>query len=60
MSSPVRTYLAQQAAHLPCVAFFCTYQGSGAERALGQMEAAAGKAAIATCAVTQSEIDGNG
>ena len=34
ISSPVRTYLAKNKSKFKSVAFFCTYGGSGSERAL--------------------------
>ena len=38
MSGPVRTYLEQNKNKFKSVAFFCTYGGSGSEKALKTME----------------------
>ena len=53
VSAPIRTYLTQNAAKLRSVAFFCTCEATGAERALNQMEAIVGKAPIAMFASDQ-------
>ncbi len=60
VSSPVRTFLAQQRAKIRRAAFFCTYGGRGAERAFHQMAEASGKTPLATLAVKDAEIDGSG
>ena len=52
VSSPVRTYLEDSAARLRRVAFFCTMDRSGAERAFRQMQRACGEAPLATLAAS--------
>jgi len=55
VSSPVRSYLAANRRRLPDVAFFCTMGSRGGERAFEEMQAIAGKAPRAGCAVTARE-----
>jgi hypothetical protein len=55
VSAPVRSYLIENRARLPEVAFFCSFGGRGANKALREMSALAGKPAIATCKVTAFE-----
>ena len=56
VSSPVRSYLAANRGRLPDVAFFCTMGSRGSERAFEEMQAIAGKAPRAGCAVTAREV----
>lgn len=56
MSSPVRSYLTAHQARLKDAAFFCTLGGRGSETAFAHMQALAGKAPRACCAVTAREI----
>ena len=56
LSSPVRSYLQDEAQRLPQVAFFCTLGGSGATRVFRQMELVCGKAPRATLAVTERQL----
>ena len=56
VSSPIRTFLAQNKAVLDRVAFFCTYGGSGNERTFRQMAEVCGKAPVATMAVRDREV----
>ena len=56
VSSPVRSYLAANRGLLPNVAFFCTMGGQGNERSFEEMKAIAGKAPIASCAVTARDV----
>jgi flavodoxin len=56
----VRTYLWLERAHLPRTAFFVTFGGSWADRALRQMAALAGKEPAATLALRQREVAGDG
>lgn len=56
VSSPVRSYLAANRGCLPDVAFFCTMGSRGSERAFAEMQAIAGKAPRARCAVTAREV----
>ena len=62
VSSPVRSYLAANRGRLPDVAFVCTMGSRGGERAFEEMQAIAGKAHRASCAMTArevaSEVDG--
>ncbi|GAO01839.1 NAD(P)H-dependent oxidoreductase [Anaeromyxobacter sp. PSR-1] len=53
VSSPVRTYLWLERERLPPVAFAATMGGHGADRAFAQMASVAGRAPIATLAVTE-------
>jgi len=55
VSPPVRSYLAANKGRLPDVAFFCTMGSRGGERAFEEMQAIAGKAPRAGCAVTARE-----
>lgn len=55
MSSPVRSYLTANKAHLRKLAFFCTLGGRGSASTFGQMEDLAGKAPLARCAVLARE-----
>lgn len=57
VSSPVRTFLAQYGARFKNVAFFCTYGGSGSDRAFRQMAAVCGKAPLGTLAIRDREVD---
>lgn len=57
VSSPVRTFLVQHGAALRDVAFFCTFGGLGANRALGQMTEACGKKPLATMAIRDRELE---
>ncbi len=56
VSSPVRSYLAANRGRLPNLAFFCTMGGQGDERSFEEMRNIAGKAPIASCAVTAREV----
>jgi len=56
LSSPVRSYLQDQASRLPQVVFFCTLGGSGAARVFRQMQQACGKAPLATLARTERQL----
>lgn len=56
MSSPVRTYLAKNKSKFKSVAFFCTYGGSGSERALKNMESFCGKTAVGTLAIIEKDV----
>ncbi len=55
VSSPVRSYLWLERDRLPAVAFFTSYGGSGAGRALARMEEIARKRPLATLAVREIE-----
>jgi len=57
VSSPARTYLWLERDRLPQVAFLLTHGGMGAERALGQMRALAGKRPVARLVVREREIE---
>ncbi|ABC81518.1 hypothetical protein [Anaeromyxobacter dehalogenans] len=58
VSSPVRTYLWLARGRLPPVAFVATMGGRGADRAFEQMASVAGRAPVATLAVTEREAAG--
>lgn len=55
LSSPVRTFLQDHRQALRQVAFFCTMNGMGSERAFAQMEEESGRGPIATLAVRAHE-----
>jgi NAD(P)H-dependent FMN reductase len=55
VSTPVRTYLWLERDRLPALACFASYGGTGAARALGQMEAIARRRAVATFAFREIE-----
>lgn len=57
VSAPVRTYLTQNAARLPKVAFFLTGGDAKQEKAPAQMAQSAGKQPQATLAVTSAQVD---
>jgi menaquinone-dependent protoporphyrinogen IX oxidase len=52
VSAPVRSYLIENRARLPHVAFFCSFGGRGAHAALREMAELAGKQAVAVGKVT--------
>ncbi|CAB3789786.1 hypothetical protein LMG28614_03002 [Paraburkholderia ultramafica] len=52
VSAPVRSYLIENRARLPQVAFFCSCGGHGAAAALREMSVLAGKPAVAECRIT--------
>ncbi len=56
VSSPVRTFLHTHASSIRAVAFFCTYGGSGAARALLQMQEICGQTPIATFTVREDAV----
>lgn len=56
VSAPVRTYLHENRDRIRNVAFFCTYGGSGSERALRQMEKVCGRRPIGKLAVRMREV----
>lgn len=56
VSAPVRSYLIENRARLPRVAFICCFGGQGADKALREMQQIAGKPAVAECKVTASEV----
>jgi flavodoxin len=56
VSSPMRTYLTRYARELPAVAFFCTFDGRGAERVLGAMAELARQEPVTTLAVKAGEV----
>ncbi|WP_249362964.1 flavodoxin [Burkholderia sp. 4M9327F10] len=55
VSAPVRSYLIENRAKLPKVAFFCSFGGRGADKAMTEMRELAGKPAVAECKVTAAE-----
>jgi len=55
VSAPVRSYLLENRAWLPHVAFFCSFGGRGADKALREMGQIVGRPAVAECKVTASE-----
>jgi flavodoxin len=57
VSTPIRTYLTQNAARLPRVAFFLTGGDPVQEKALAQMAASAGKQAQAMLTLTSAQMD---
>jgi len=55
VSAPVRSYLVENRARLLQVAFFCSFGGRGADKAMRQMRELVGRPAIAECKVTAAE-----
>ncbi len=55
VSTPVRTYLWLERDRLPALACFASYGGTGAERALAQMEAIARRRPVAAVAFREIE-----
>ena len=60
LSSPMRRFLHDRGAELPRVAFFCTQGGRGAEALFREMQELVGKEPVATCALTDDEVFGEG
>jgi flavodoxin len=58
VSTPVRTYLTQNAGRFKNVAFYCTFHGSGAESAFRHMRGLCGKNQVAVLALHQAEVEG--
>ncbi|NIA71463.1 flavodoxin [Pelagibius litoralis] len=56
LSSPVRTYIAEQGTEFKKVAFFCTAGSAGGEGVFKQMADLCGKQPVATLIVTEGEI----
>jgi flavodoxin len=56
LSSPVRTYLAEQKNNFPRVAFFCTMGGSGDDKAALEMEKIIGQKNSAQLALKTVEV----
>jgi flavodoxin len=56
LSSPVRTYLAENHTRIKRVAFFCTFGHYGSEAMLEQMEALCGKEPTAVLVLRDSEL----
>lgn len=56
VATPVRTWLAAYRARLPHVAFLCTFGGSGAEQALGQMADISGRSPLARCQIDARDV----
>jgi flavodoxin len=56
MSSPIRTYLNEQKNNFKLVAFFCTMDGSGAERAFREMAEIIGQKVLAALALKTVEV----
>ncbi|MCP4384555.1 MAG: hypothetical protein GY798_24610 [Hyphomicrobiales bacterium] len=56
MSSPMRTYLTQNASSLDRVAFFCTEGGAGGGRAFRHMSDLISKRPVATLEVTATDL----
>ncbi|MDB4995996.1 MAG: flavodoxin [Myxococcaceae bacterium] len=56
LSSPVRTYLAENHARIKRVAFFCTFRHYGSEAVLHQMESLCGKKPTASLVLEDREV----
>ena len=56
MCPAIRTWLMCEAAHVRRVAFFCTQGGSGAERAMREMEKLTGRPAVARLTLRDKDI----
>jgi flavodoxin len=59
VASPVRSFLAANAAKLKAVAFFCTEGGSGHERTFREMARLAGRPPRATLVLLEKELGGD-
>lgn len=57
LSSPVRTYLTQQRAELPRMAFFSTHGGMGGGWALNSMAKITGQTPIAQMVIAERQLD---
>ena len=55
-ASPLRTFLRDQRSKIRRTAFFCTFGGAGEAGAFDEMARVSGKRAIATLAVTDTQI----
>jgi len=56
LSSPVRTYIRENKDKFKNVAFFCTCDSSGMERAFSDMEKESGKKPVDTMSITKKEL----
>ena len=56
LSPPIRTYLTMHKGRLKNVAFFCTYGGSGGQRAFKQMADAGGIAPLDLFGISEAEV----
>ncbi|CAN7782634.1 flavodoxin [Caballeronia sp. LjRoot34] len=56
VATPMRTWLTAYRARLPKVAFLCTFGGSGAEQALGQLADISGRSALARCQIDARDV----
>jgi flavodoxin len=56
VSTPVRTFLAENRHRIRRVAFFCTYGGTGSARAVRQAEAIAGEPPVVTLALRADDV----
>ncbi len=57
MASPVRTYINKQKKYIKDYALFCTYKGSGANKAFEKIKNELGKEPIATMDIIDKEIN---
>jgi flavodoxin len=58
VSSPIRTFLSENAEKISNAAFFCTEGGSGASRAFNTMSSLIGKEPVATLEIKERELKG--
>jgi hypothetical protein len=56
VATPMRTWLTAYRARLSKVAFLCTFGGSGAEQALGQLADISGRSALARCQIDARDV----
>lgn len=56
VSTPVRTYLNQNKGNIKNVAFYCTNEGAGGERAFRAMQEICGKRPVAVLNLTKKEV----
>jgi len=59
MASPIRSFISQSKEQIKQAAFFCTQDGSGAERAFTKMEEALGKKSKANLVLSTKEVTTN-
>ena len=57
MSSPVRAFATRYADRLPRIAVFCTQGGSGADKAVTEIETLVGKKSLSSVAINNKEMN---
>lgn len=57
MSSPIRAFATRYADRLPRIAVFCTQGGSGADKAVAEIETLVGKKSLSSVAINNKEMN---